>query len=107
MTKSRNFRVALLIAAALASAGCSVFKHSKAKTPILGERIPVLTTESDAEPDPATQALPFNLPAPTENAAWAESGGNASNSMSLGKKPSCAARRSASETFIRFDDAGS
>lgn len=81
MSKSRNFRVALLIAAALASSGCSVFKKGKAKTPILGERIPVLTAESDAEPDPATQALPFNLPAPTENAAWAESGGSASNSM--------------------------
>ena len=81
MSKSSNFRVALLIAAALASSGCSIFKHSKAKTPVLGERIPVLTSESDAEADPATQALPFSLPAPTENTAWTESGGNASNSM--------------------------
>lgn len=82
MSKSRNFRVALLIAAALASSGCSLFKKGeKTKTPVLGERIPVLTSENDAVVDPATQTLPFNLPAPQENSSWTESGGNASNSM--------------------------
>lgn len=81
MSKSRNIRIALLIAAALASSGCGVFKKGKVKTPVLGERIPVLTAENDALADPATQALPFTLPTPVENAAWAESGGNASNSM--------------------------
>jgi outer membrane protein assembly factor BamB len=82
MSKSRNFRVALLIAAALASSGCSLFKKGeKTKTPVLGERIPVLTSENDAAVDPATQALPFSLPAPQENSSWTQSGGNASNSM--------------------------
>ena len=81
MSKSRYFRVAILIAAALASSSCGVLKKGKPKTPVLGERIPVLTSENDAEVDPATQSLPFSLPAPTENAAWAESGGSASNSM--------------------------
>jgi outer membrane protein assembly factor BamB len=82
MKKSNNFRVALLIAAALASSGCSIFKKgSKPTTPVLGERIPVLTTEGDVQVDPATQALPFNLPAAVQNAGWTESGGNASNSM--------------------------
>jgi outer membrane protein assembly factor BamB len=88
MSKSRNFRIALLIAAALASSGCSVFKKGRPKTPVLGQRIAVLTSENDAQVDPATQALPFNLPAPVENNAWAESGGNSSNSMghlALGK----------------------
>jgi outer membrane protein assembly factor BamB len=88
MSKSRNFRIAILIAAALASSGCGVFKKGKVKTPVLGERIPVLTSENDAQVDPATQALPFSLPAPVENPAWAESGGNATNSMghlALGK----------------------
>jgi len=82
MSKSRNFRVALLIAAAFASSGCSIFKKGdKSKTPVLGQRIAVLTAENDAEADPATQALPFSLPPPAENSSWAESGGNASNSM--------------------------
>ncbi|HLO19258.1 MAG TPA: pyrrolo-quinoline quinone, partial [Sphingomicrobium sp.] len=82
MSKSRNIRVALLIAAVLASSGCSLFKKGeRPKTPVLGERISVLTSENDAQIDPATQALPFTLPAAAENAAWAESGGSASNSM--------------------------
>jgi outer membrane protein assembly factor BamB len=81
MSKSRNFRVALLIAAALASSGCSVFKKARPKTPVLGERIPVLATEGNVEVDPATQALPFNLPPASENTGWTESGGNATNSM--------------------------
>jgi outer membrane protein assembly factor BamB len=82
MSNSRNFGLALMMVAALASSGCSVFKKShKATTPILGERIPVLTSENDVEVDPATQALPFNLPPAAENPGWTESGGNASNSM--------------------------
>ena len=88
MSKSTTFRIALLIAAALASSSCGIMKKKGPKTPVLGERIPVLTSETDAEVDPATQTLPFNLPAPVENANWAESGGNASNSMghvALGK----------------------
>jgi outer membrane protein assembly factor BamB len=82
MIKSRNFTVALLIAAALGSSGCSLFKKgSHPKTPVLGQRIPVLTSEGDVAVDPATQALPFSLPPAVENSGWTESGGNASNSM--------------------------
>lgn len=82
MRKPAKFGVALLIAAAFASGGCSLLKKgSKPTTPVLGERIPVLTTEGDVEVDPATQVLPFSLPAAAENPGWTESGGNASNSM--------------------------
>ena len=82
MSKFRNFAVALLIAAAFGSSGCSVFKKgARPKTPVLGQRIPVLTTEGNVAVDPATQALPFSLPPATENGAWSESGGNATNSM--------------------------
>jgi outer membrane protein assembly factor BamB len=82
MTKSSKFTVAVLIAAALASSGCSLLKKgSGPKTPVLGQRIAVLTTEGNVEVDPATQALPFSLPPPVENGGWTESGGNATNSM--------------------------
>jgi outer membrane protein assembly factor BamB len=82
MTKFRNVTVAVLIAAALASGGCSVFKKgARPKTPVLGQRIDVLTNEVEVAADPATQALPFSLPAPVVNNAWTESGGNATNSM--------------------------
>jgi len=78
----KTFRIALLVAAALAASGCGVLKKgSGPKTPVLGQRIPVLTSETDATVDPATQALPFTLPAPVVNSAWSQSGGNATKSM--------------------------
>lgn len=89
MIQHKHFRVAVLIAAALAASGCSVFKRGKRPaTPVLGERIPVLTTENDVQIDPATSALPMSLPAEVANTMWAQSGGNASKSMgqlALGK----------------------
>jgi outer membrane protein assembly factor BamB len=82
MSKSIYRRSALLVAAALAFSGCSIIKgKGAAKTPVLGERIPVLTSESDVEVDPAVKAMPFTLPPETANAAWSESGGNANNSL--------------------------
>ena len=81
MTKPTHLRVALMIAAALAAGGCSILKHKTPKTPVLGERIPVLTTESDAQVDPATAAIPMVLPQPVANPNWAQSGGNAAKSM--------------------------
>lgn len=81
MTKPTHFRVALLIAAALASAGCSLLKHKTPKTPVLGKRIAVLSAEGDAAVDPATAALPMTLPEPVANPNWGQSGGNPSKSM--------------------------
>src|SRR4029079_10845518 len=81
MTKPKHFRVSFLIAATLAASGCSVLKHKQKKTPVLGERIPVLTTESDAQLDAATTAMPMTLPAPVANTDWTQSGGNAPKSM--------------------------
>ncbi len=81
MTKHKHLRVAILIAAALAASGCSVFKKGKPKTPVLGERIPVLTAEGDIQIDPATTALPMTLPPPAANTDWAQSGGDADKSM--------------------------
>ena len=79
--KLSRTRVALLAFAALSASGCSIFKKSGPKTPVLGERVAVLTTEQDVAVDPATAALPMDLPAATVNADWAQSGGNASKSM--------------------------
>src|SRR3954463_10414508 len=81
MTKATNFRIAMMLAAALAAGGCSLLKHKTPKTPVLGERISVLTTEGDVEVDPATAALPMALPNPVANAAWSQSGGSASKSV--------------------------
>jgi outer membrane protein assembly factor BamB len=81
MTKPKHYRVAILVAGALAASGCSMIKHKAKKTPVLGERIPVLTTESDAQIDLATAAMPMSLPAAVANTEWSQSGGNAAKSM--------------------------
>lgn len=89
MTTIRNLSVALLIAGALASGGCSVLKKGKGPTtPVLGQRIAVLSSEGDIQVDPATRAQPLNLPEAVANTDWSQSGGNAAKSMgqlALGK----------------------
>jgi outer membrane protein assembly factor BamB len=82
MTKSKYFRVAVLVAAALAASGCGAFKKGKhTNTPVLGQRIAVLTGEGDVTVDPATATLPMSLPAPVTNTDWTQSGGNPTKSM--------------------------
>jgi outer membrane protein assembly factor BamB len=56
-------------------------KKGKKATPVLGERIAVLTSEGDVTVDPATAALPMALPDPTPNTSWSEPGGSASKSV--------------------------
>ncbi len=74
-------KIALALAAAALLGGCNPFKKDKPGTPVVGERISVLTSEADIEVDEATAALPFSLPAAVANEEWAQSGGNASKSM--------------------------
>jgi outer membrane protein assembly factor BamB len=88
--KFKQVRAAVLLTLAITASGCSLFHKSKRTTPVLGERIAVLTTEADVKVDPATAALPMSLPAPTVNGEWSQSGGNASKSMgqlALGDSP--------------------
>ena len=81
MITKKQLRVSMLIAAALAASGCNPFKKGTPKTPVLGQRVAVLTSEGDVQADPATAAIPMVLPAAAANPDWAQSGGNASKSM--------------------------
>ncbi|HEX6742029.1 MAG TPA: PQQ-binding-like beta-propeller repeat protein [Sphingomicrobium sp.] len=82
MTKSMKFRVALLMAAAITAGGCSILKRGgRPKTPVIGERIPVLTNEGDVTVDPAVSSIPMTLPAAVANSSWTQSGGNAAKSV--------------------------
>src|SRR5215212_8582167 len=74
-------KIALIFAAASLVGGCNPFKKDKPKTPVIGERISVLTGETDIEIDEATAAMPFSLPAATANEEWTQSGGSPSKSM--------------------------
>jgi outer membrane protein assembly factor BamB len=78
---AKKTRVALLLFAALAFSGCSVFKKGAPKTPVLGERVPVLISELDVAVDPATASIPMVLPEAVANTEWAQFGGNASKSV--------------------------
>jgi outer membrane protein assembly factor BamB len=71
---------ALSIAAALL-AGCGVVGKSRPKTPVVGERVSVLSTDPDVRIDPATAAIPFSIPAAEANASWNQPGGTPSKSV--------------------------
>jgi outer membrane protein assembly factor BamB len=81
MNRTRTRLAVLIIAAAVATSGCNIFKKGTPKTPVLGQRVSVLTIENEIEVDQATAAVPMVLPAPVANTDWAQSGGNASKSM--------------------------
>ena len=79
--RSFQLKLAVLTAAAIATAGCGIFNRSRPTTPVVGDRIAVLDTERNVQVDPQTAALPMVLPAPRRNSAWAQPGGNPSHSM--------------------------
>ena len=82
MSRPSYFRIGVLVAITLAASGCGIFKKGKsAGTPVLGQRIAVLTGEGDVTVDPATAALPMSLPLATANSDWTQSSGNATHSM--------------------------
>jgi len=78
---AKKTRIALLLFAALAFSGCSIFKKGAPKTPVLGERVPVLISELDVAVDPATTSIQMVLPEAETNTEWAQAGGNASKSV--------------------------
>ena len=77
-----TFNKSLIALAALtALGGCGVFKGTKVKSAVLGERIAILTSESGVEVDPALADVAVTLPAATPNDSWTQPGGNAAKSM--------------------------
>ena len=80
MRKAHYGIVAALLALPLA--GCGVFKGDGGpKTPTIGDRVSILSNDSSIKVDPATAGVAVVLPEPAVNAAWSQSGGNASKSM--------------------------
>lgn len=76
-----KIKAGVAIAVMLAASGCGILRRTEPKTPVLGERIAVLTSENDAAVDPATAALPMTLPAAVDNASWGQAGGNAAKAV--------------------------
>jgi outer membrane protein assembly factor BamB len=76
-------RIAIALTALTLLGGCGIFGggDKKPKTPVMGERLPVLSAESGAEVDPGLADLPVTVPDPQPNSSWTQPGGNASKSM--------------------------
>ena len=72
-------------------AGCGVFdRGSGPRTPTIGNRVAVLSTDSEIEVDAALAQTPVTVPAPVANAEWPQPGGNPAKSMThvnLGTAP--------------------
>jgi len=84
----KRILAALTILAVLS--GCGVLGGRRPTTPTVGQRIPVLNTESQIEVDPAIADIPVQVPAALTNADWPQPGGNAAHAsvhVALGGTP--------------------
>ncbi len=77
-----HLKLSAAVAALALLGGCGALKgKGSAKTPIVGQRVPILASENLAEVDPALANLQVVLPLAETNADWAQPGGNPSKSM--------------------------
>ena len=74
-------RILLMAGAASLVAGCGVFGNRPNNTPTVGQRVSVLSSETDIQVDPLLADVAVAVPAPAVNTEWSQSGGNASKSM--------------------------
>ena len=96
MTNFAGTRRALTVAAMVALlAGCGVIGGKKGgpKTPVVGNRVSILTNEQGVEVDPTLADVPVSLPEPLANDQWSQPGGDPSKAMgnlALGSSPASA-----------------
>src|SRR3546814_350555 len=82
MKVNKSMRLTAAVTAVALLSGCGIFKgKSGPKTPVVGERIPILTAESSVKVDPSIADVQVVLPAPEPNGEWSQPGGNAAKSM--------------------------
>jgi outer membrane protein assembly factor BamB len=73
---------AVIVAALVSLAGCGVLGgKGKPKTPVLGNRVPILAAESSVDLDPSLADVAVLLPPALPNDSWVQPGGNAAKSM--------------------------
>lgn len=77
----RTLRTPLLLSLLLAVSACGVLKKSTPKTPVLGNRVPILVSETSADVDPTLAGIDVLLPLQIVNDSWTQPGGNASKSL--------------------------
>src|SRR3546814_2712052 len=68
MKVNKSMRLTAAVTAVALLSGCGIFKgKSGPKTPVVGERIPILTAESSVKVDPSIADVQVVLPAPEPN----------------------------------------
>ena len=77
----KSLKTSIAIAVVVALSGCGAFKGGPKKTPTLGNRVPILVSESGAEADKTISDVQVLLPPPSPNGDWAQPGGNAAKSL--------------------------
>ena len=79
----KAIQILVALSAATALGGCGVIGGGKEtrKTPVLGERVPILVSQNDLAVDTTIADVPVTLPPAERNAAWAQPGGNAAKSV--------------------------
>ena len=75
-------RSAAMTVALMALAGCGIFRGGeRSRTPVLGERVPILVAENEIVADKSIADVGVLLPVAEVNAVWSQPGGNAAKSM--------------------------
>jgi len=69
------------IAALMSLGACGIFNGRDKGTPVVGERMPILTSDAELAVDPSIASLPVTAPAAQVNSDWSQPGGNAAKSM--------------------------
>ena len=74
-------RLAIATAAIASLGGCGIFKGGDKRTPVVGQRIPILPSENDIIPDRTLVSVEVLVPEAVANDTWSQPGGNAAKSM--------------------------
>lgn len=78
---NNRMKIATALVALTALSGCGLFGGRDNKTPVVGNRVPILASDTALVVDPSIAAVPVTLPAASPNADWTQPGGNAAKSM--------------------------
>lgn len=77
----KSVRVPVAMAALVALSACGIFKGGDKKTPVLGQRVPILASETSIAADKTIADVQVVVPAAESNAAWSQPGGNAAKAL--------------------------
>ena len=83
-------RTTAAIALIVSLGGCGIFKGGAKKTPVLGDRVPILMTENSIAVDRTIANIEVVVPLAVANDAWNQPGGNSAKAMghvALGATP--------------------